>query len=268
MTVRMLSTNGNNGAVISDLHPDGTLYIARRRDMGAGGRMMAIQQLGADGSVIRTIKVYAERVDGDLRREFPDVPIEDVDGPLGTGSVQCAPDGSLRVIILPGNGGICAFAYELIPNACAPFTHTGTWPLTVSATDDEARRQNAAVVSQLEQLKGVVRSAQNAANQANDDIKSLKKNGPTAPAGGVSRDDVQKMVDDAGFKKALDAIYDQAVNQKDSPLNNVIQQHIISATGPLMQHITLQDQYIAAQEQRIAALEATVTNLAAVKQPV
>lgn len=233
---------GNVGVVSTSAHPNGLRYCIVKRDIPGG--CFLVYERNRRG-LTRLIKMYPGHSDAAklvpmLRDEEAaagrptDFLVQPIDKPLSTPSVTCCADGTLEIDLTPGGSdGLCDWVIDEIPNACAPFTYDGEWPITVSATDDQARRGIDAALSQIESLKRDINNGKDIANDALKRVKNLEKAGA-----GLNKDAVLQLVsddlanDNGRLRHALwprvlkmvgDALYLQ-LKDAASPLINVIRQ--------------------------------------------
>lgn len=190
--------SGNLAGMNGYPHPDGTTYVAHRRDNAAGGKVLLVQQVQA-GRVLRTLRAYATTPDGTLARETGGAPTQRVDGPLGAAFVACLPNGTVEVWFGVGIGGSSKWAYEAIVNGCAAFDQKLNWQAVYSATDDQARQQAAAAVSQVKAALSRIDSLNDRVNDIKDDIKDVPQ---TKPQPAVT----DQHIADIAWQKGRDAL--------------------------------------------------------------
>lgn len=191
-----LMRGGNIGMTATTLHPDGHSYVLLKRDIP--GSCILLYEQDWNGNPTRLIKMWpnrtnAKELQSTITKEEQaahrptSFAVEAVEKPISTPSLVCRPDGSVLLNhTFGGSDGLCDWQVEILPNVCAPFTPTGTWPLTVSATDDQARR-----VAQGAQQQAAAALAK--ANEADDTAEeALKKAGK----GGLTGDQVLQIVSD------------------------------------------------------------------------
>lgn len=180
-----LMKNGNIGVTSTSLHPDGHSYVLLKRDVP--GSAILLYEQDWNGMPTRLIKLWAKA--GDLKTITSNVvkeeraagrpgtfPTEAVDGPIASPSLICRPDGSILLNHVFGGGrddGYTDWQVEILPNVCAPFTYHGTWPLTVSATDDQARRLATSAQGTAERAASMAAAADDEAGEAMKRVKAI-----------------------------------------------------------------------------------------------
>lgn len=230
---------GNIGSIATSLHPNGNAYVLLKRDM-PGGSVILLEQAW-NGAISRIIKVWASK--GDFNTIINTIKAEEkaagrrqdfltqqVDRPISSPSLVVRPDGSILLNHTFGGGdGLCDWSVEILPNVCTPFTHQGTWPLTVSATDDVARRAAQAAHDRANVAYSTADAAKDAAKKAADqagksvDVLKIVSDDIANDQGRLRHalwPRVQKIVADVIYLMLKDAA---------SPLINVIKQggHVI-----------------------------------------
>lgn len=239
MSVVYIDTEGNNPALIGSLHPNGTLYVAHRKDVSGGGRRLYIRQTTREGQILRTIKVYSEKITSALQKEAAagQFPVEQVKGPLGAADVIPYPTGDLVVMIGIGHDsftdGYAKFAWEVLYGACDQFDNThNVYPLTVSAFDDQARQIATAAMQKIDGVRDLADRAEDMANDALTIAKDLKKRGSTSQDQGLTptqQAQVDKSAKDAVWAFAPEVLYGAVVNDPNSPTRNIIRQEVHAA---------------------------------------
>lgn len=193
-----LMRGGNIGMTATTLHPNGTTYVILKRDIP--GSCILLYEQDWNGTPTRLIKMWANRsnlreLHSTLQREEQAAgrpagfPVEGVEKPISTPSLVCRPDGAILLNhTFGGNDGLCDWQVEILPNACAPFSYQGSWPLTVAATDTEARRVALGAQQQAVAALGKANEAEDTAEEA---LKKAKNS-----TGGLTRDEVLGLVSD------------------------------------------------------------------------
>lgn len=193
-----LMRGGNIGCTATTLHPAGLTYVLLKRDIP--GSCILLYEQDWNGTPTRLIKMWANRsnlreLHSTLQREEQAAgrpvpfPVEAVEKPISTPSLVCRPDGAILINhTFGGTDGLCDWQVEVLAGACPPFTHQGTWPLTVSATDTEARRVALSAQQQAAAALGK-------ANEAEDTAKEAKKEA-AKKGSGLTPDQVLGLVSD------------------------------------------------------------------------
>lgn len=235
-----LIRGGNIGSVAVGAHPNGTNYLYFKRDVP--GSCACLYEQAHDGRLTRCIFVWANRSDFDkIVKMIKDEEkaagrpttfgTQQVEKPISSPTLLCRPDGSIRMLHTFGGGdGYTDLSYEDIPGVYEPWTPTGTWPLTVSATDTDARKAAQGARDRADVAARMADSAQGTADTAKSRVDALAKAG----TGGVTlkaiSDDIAS--DTGTLRHALfprvqrivaDVVY-LMLKDKDSPLINVIRQ--------------------------------------------
>ncbi len=234
--------SGNVGVVSTSAHPNGLRYCIVKRDI-PGGCFLVYERTNT--RLVRLIKMYPGHSDKDvlvslLRQEEAaagrptDFAVQPIDKPLSTPCITCCPNGSLEIDLTPGGGdGLCDWVIDEIPGACAPFTYDGEWPITVSATDDQARRAVLAMTSAIDATRREANSAKDIGNDALKRVKALEKKGSGLDVPAMLKAVSDDIASDTGvlrhalwprvLKMVGDALYLQ-LRDAASPLINVIKQ--------------------------------------------
>jgi hypothetical protein len=247
--MNFVSGVGNIGSAVPCEHPDGRAFTIVKRDIPS--HAVLVYEEDAGENIVRLVKAYLDRgsarqlqtmlVNEERAARRPDsFPVALIDGPVSSPGLTCRPDGSLKARIpagKPKSDGYCGLYIDIIPNACPAWTPQGTWPLTVAATDDTARRL---ALGAQQRADGAAATANDAGNAAGDVLKRVKAVEKAISAGGssISPDQVLKTVSDdiasdtGALRHALfprvaqmvkDIIY-LMLKDAASPLINVIKQ--------------------------------------------
>jgi hypothetical protein len=195
------------------VHPNGTIIFAVRYNAeGGGNRVQLIVRAREPGGAMRDLRVYREGVD--------------FFGAMGDCHAACLPDGSLVVSLAVGvPGKNVQAAYDIVPGALPAFTPDATYQYPVSATDGEARRlaQEAKEASQRAEQNArraeqqVERNGRDVEARAKAAIAQAVQDAQRALGSALSADRIAEIA----WTKAIQAIYDQAMNDQSPLINRV-----------------------------------------------